>query len=278
MKVSVFDKNLRKQFVGWCASLGAFLSIFVIFVDIPKKYKIGSGILFLVLLFIIFVILWLKANFKREASIKIGRTTVKVKSGNIFDEEGLIAIAFNEYFDTLVDDKVISKASLNGQFILNEIKDIERLDYEIAEDLKLQSNISGYDKDRERGKPTRYNLGSAILIDERFILTAFSHFNSDNQAELTMPEYINFLLTFWNEINRLYAQRSVTVPVFGAGITRFKNGFEDIELDELLRIMLWTFRVSKVKFVYPAKLTIIIHKDQVAKINLYELEETNNGV
>lgn len=88
-----------------------------------------------------------------------------------------------------------------------------------------------------------------------------------------MQEYINFLLAFWNEINRLYAQRTVSVPVFGAGITRFRNGFEDIDINELLQIMVWTFKVSKIKFAYPAKLQIIIHEDLLKKVNLYELKE-----
>ena len=88
-----------------------------------------------------------------------------------------------------------------------------------------------------------------------------------------MQEYINFLLAFWNEINRLYAQRTVSVPVFGAGITRFRNGFEDIDINELLQIMVWTFKVSKIKFTYPAKLQIIIHEDLLKKVNLYELKE-----
>lgn len=73
--------------------------------------------------------------------------------------------------------------------------------------------------------------------------------------------------------NRLYAQRSVTVPVFGSGITRFKNGFEDIDINELLRIMIWTFKISKIKFAYPAKLTIIVHDDLLNQVNLYELRE-----
>lgn len=126
---------------------------------------------------------------------------------------------------------------------------------------------------REVGKKKRYKLGSSVLIDDEFILTAFSRFDDDNKAKLTMQEYINFLLAFWNEINRLYAQRTVSVPVFGAGITRFRNGFEDIDINELLQIMVWTFKVSKIKFTYPAKLQIIIHEDLLKKVNLYELKE-----
>jgi hypothetical protein len=38
-----------------------------------------------------------------------------------------------------------------------------------------------------------------------------------------MPEYIEFLINFWDRINRVYAQRTVNVPVFGSGITRIKE-------------------------------------------------------
>ena len=137
----------------------------------------------------------------------------------------------------------------------------------------LKNSIIGKEVKRKQGKTTKYKLGGSILIDDEYILTAFSRFNKNNQAELTIQEYVNFLLTFWNEINRLYAQRSVTVPVFGAGITRFKNGFEDIDINELLRIMVWTFKISKIKFAYPAKLTIIVHDDLLSQVNLYELKE-----
>ena len=37
--------------------------------------------------------------------------------------------------------------------------------------------------------------------------------------------------------------------------------------------MIWTFKISKIKFAYPAKLTIIIHNDLLSQVNLYELRE-----
>lgn len=54
-------------------------------------------------------LLWRRANRLRQVNIKIGVTTLIVKSGDIFEEDGLKAIAFNEYFDTTVDDKIIAK-------------------------------------------------------------------------------------------------------------------------------------------------------------------------
>ena len=245
----------------------------MIFLDIPNQWRITSGVVYVVFLSVIYIFLWIRANRLRQIDIRIGITTVVIKSGDIFKEDGLKAIAFNEYFDTRVDDKIIAKKSLNGQFILNHIDDVDKLNSDIESDDDLKNSIIGKEVKRKQGKTTKYKLGSSILIDDEYILTAFSRFNKNNQAELTIQEYVNFLLTFWNEINRLYAQRSVTVPVFGAGITRFKNGFEDIDINELLRIMVWTFKISKIKFAYPAKLTIIVHDDLLSQVNLYELKE-----
>lgn len=273
MKVSIFDKDILKQFSNICATITAILSAVLIFLDIPNQWRITSGVVYVVFLSVIYIFLWIRANRLRQIDIRIGITTVVIKSGDIFKEDGLKAIAFNEYFDTRVDDKIIAKKSLNGQFILNHIDDVDKLNSDIESDDDLKNSIIGKEVKRKQGKTTKYKLGSSILIDDEYILTAFSRFNKNNQAELTIQEYVNFLLMFWNEINRLYAQRSVTVPVFGAGITRFKNGFEDIDINELLRIMIWTFKISKIKFAYPAKLTIIVHDDLLSQVNLYELKE-----
>jgi hypothetical protein len=65
-------------------------------------------------------------------TIKIDGTTVTVKAGDIFNEEGLKAIAFNEYFDTVVDNSFISERSLNGIFLQSKLNGtIQELDAEI---------------------------------------------------------------------------------------------------------------------------------------------------
>lgn len=42
--------------------------------------------------------------------------------------------------------------------------------------------------------------------------------------------------------------------------------------------MLWTFRVSEMKFKYPAKLNIFIHKDKIDSINLLDIKAIENGI
>ena len=272
-KVEIFDRNIRKRFGIIVSGIGVVLPIVLIFVSIPEKYKILTGLIFVMILILVYLMTWLYANKLTNTSVTVGVTSVEIKAGDIFEQDGLKAIAFNEYFDTQVDDKIIAKKSLNGQVIDKFFTDVNELNQKIEADKYLNSpgNILKENIERE-GKGTRYKLGSSILVDE-FIFTAFTKFSDRNEAQLTMQEYIDFLLSFWNEINRLYAQRAVTVPIFGSGITRFKNGFEDININELLKIMVWTFKMSKIKFVYPAKLTIIIPEGRLKEINLFEIKE-----
>jgi hypothetical protein len=125
-------------------------------------------------------------------------------------------------------------------------------------------------------KKIKYKLSSIVVYDE-YLLTAFSKFDDENRAYLTMPEYIEFLINFWDRVNRIYAQKSVSVPVFGSGITRIKE-HKNITDEDLLKIMLWTFKLSEYRFKYPAKLTIIVHKDKIDEVNLLDIESIKKGL
>ncbi len=278
IKVKFFDKRIRAKFLKILGAISTFISLLLIFVDIPENLSIKAGIVFVVILLVIYIVLYVYANKLSEATIDIGGTSVLVKKGDIFKEDGLKVIPFNEYFDTIVDNQVITELSLNGKYI-KKFGDVHKLDELIYSNTFLNSSENVLEEDVSRngniGKKVRYKLGSSIVVDD-YVLTAFSKFNQKNEAQLTMTEYINFLLNFWNEINRVYAQKSVTVPIFGSGITRFKGGFNDIEINELLNIMLWTFRISGTRFKYPAKLTIIVYGDLFKKINLFGLQEDVN--
>lgn len=41
---------------------------------------------------------------------------------------------------------------------------------------------------------------------------------------------------------------------------------------ELLEILIWSFKISRIKFTYPAQVTIIIHSDKKDRINFYDLK------
>ncbi|SUH16577.1 Uncharacterised protein [Salmonella enterica subsp. enterica] len=60
-----------------------------------------------------------KSNNLSEVNLDVEGSIVTVKAGDLFRQDGFKVIAFNEYFDTQVDDVVISHNSLNGLYIDN---------------------------------------------------------------------------------------------------------------------------------------------------------------
>ncbi|CDG92165.1 macro domain-containing protein [Xenorhabdus bovienii] len=277
MKVGFFDKIVWKEIINHASIISVVFTITLAFVDIPKNIKIFSGVVFLVIFLVLYIFLLYKANQAKLVEIKIDGSNVIVKFGDIFKEEGYKAIAFNEYFDTEINDRIISHSSLNGQYINNHLEcSIDEINGYIKNYKFNISDFSGVNNDRKVGKKQKYKIGT-ICVHGEYLLTAFSKFNENNEARLTMPEYLGFLICFWDQVNRVYAQKSVSVPVFGSGITRIKE-HKNISDEELLKIMLWTYRISEMRFKYPAKLSIIIHESKRDLINLYELKSVKNGI
>lgn len=276
-KVSFFDKRIFKKFLEITSVISGALSVVLLFVEIPGEWKLlGLGI-FVAVLAVSYVLVWIWSNKLNHIDINIEGSDVTVKVGDIFQQPGLKVIAFNEYFDTQVDNKIISDESLNGIFI-NKHLDISfsELDRHIEIHPFENGDLLENNESRPQGKTQKYRMGT-IFVYKDYLLTAFSKFDENNRAVLTMPEYLEFLINFWDKVNNVYAQKSVTTTIFGSGITRIK-GHKTISDEDLLKIMLWTFRISEMRFKYPAKLTIVIHENKIDQISLLDIKSAKNGV
>lgn len=276
-KVSFIDRRVIENFLKITSAISATLSLVVLFVDIPTNSKSTYGWIFIGLLALIYLAIWFWSNNLNKIDINIEGSDVTIKVGDIFSESGLKAIAFNEYFDTIVDNKIISEKSLNGIFIKDHCGDpVSDLDNHIDNYTFDEIAKLGRNDERVSGKKWRFQIGT-ICVYKDFLLVAFTKFDNSNKAVLTMPEYLGFLINFWDKVNNVYGQQSVTTPIFGSGITRIQ-GHKTISDEDLLKIMLWTFRISEMRFKYPAKLTIVIHKSKIDKINLLDIKSARNGM
>ncbi|HDU4792765.1 TPA: hypothetical protein RFU06_005009 [Klebsiella pneumoniae] len=276
-KVNFFDTRIVKKFSDYTSTISTIFSLLLIFIDIPTENKITLGIIFLFTLSLLYFGIWLKSNNLTEVNLDVEGSIVTVKAGDLFLQDGFKVIAFNEYFDTQVDDNIISHKSLNGLYIDNHLSGpISDLDQRVSNYKFDEDEILEVNQERKVGKKQKYSLGT-IFVNEDYLLTAFSKFDDKNRAFLTMPDYLGFLINFWDKVNRIYAQKSVSVPIFGSGITRIKE-HKNISDEDLLKIMLWTFRISEMRFKFPAKLTIVIHKDKIDKINLLDIKSARNGL
>ena len=208
---------------------------------------------------------------KSEKSLKINLTDITIKYGDLFLEEGLKVIAFNEFFDTQVDDKVIATSSLNGIFITEHSDGASSINDRIENEEYLKKEVSAENVSRKfGGKSTRYKLGCICPYDD-YLLLAFSHFDDNNKAYISVEDYISCLMHMWNELDIYYAGRPIVLPLLGSGITRFNNS--DITYQELLEYIVMTFKASKIKFNNTSSLTIILDDKIRNDINLYDIQE-----
>ncbi len=276
-KVKIYNKKVFNHFLYFFSIISTVLSLILLFTEIPKECKTIYGLICLGVLVLVYLGIWIWANKLTTIDITVEGSTVTIKVGDIFSEPGFKAIGFNEYFDTVVDERIIAQNSLNGIFIKQHFGDsVQPLDEHIENYSFNESEKLGENSSRKAGKKIRYRIGT-ICIYKDFLLAAFAKFDDDNKAVLTMPEYLEFLINFWDQVNNVYGQKSVSTPVFGTGITRIK-GHKTISDEDLLKIMLWTFRISEMRFKYPAKLTIIIHEAKIDKINLLDIKTAGTGL
>jgi len=267
--VNLLDKQLVKRFGSILSGISVICTLILIFVDVPAEYKVVLGVAFLISLIGLYIIMWYYYKNLKSVKIKIDGSTIEICFGDLFKEDGLKVIPFNEYFDTVVDDVLVSKTSLHGTFISNYIHDIPAFDAQVQTDKHMNSRkIQKIDKTRQSGKKIKYKLGSIYKYGD-FLLASFSHFDEENRAYLSTQDYVDFLLNLWDEIDICYAGKVVILPLLGSGITRFRKNESILEQD-LLNLILWTLRVSKIKFKGASKVKIVLGHSMRDKISLFK--------
>lgn len=270
MKVSICDRQLWLNYLSIISLISSILSLVLLFVDISKNVKNSCFIGMIAILVILFFVLWGRANHMQRVTLKINDSEVVIEKGDIFYGEGYRVIPFNEYFDTQVDNGLISSKTINGQFLQKNSTAIRYIENQIDNDSAANSNIVREISNRVPGKKKQYKLGTIVKYENYFIL-AFSKFDDRNRAYLKMDEYISCLLHMWDECDRQYNGESITMPLLGSGITRFRC-HKNITDQELLEMILWTFELSSIRFRYQSKLRIVLTDDSLKNINLYEIK------
>ena len=270
MKVKFLNKKLWKEYYATLSIVSVIASLTFLFLDIPDDKKTCCFIAFAIFLVVVFLFRWYRANNLKKISLKINNSTMEIETGDIFSEDGFKIIPFNEFFDTKVDGTLISKNTLNGQYITRFYLNPSDLDKTIDSDSHSAEYILGK-CERKTGKTNQYRLGTIIKNGEYFLL-AFTHFDKDNRAFLEINDFTSCLMNMWNECDIHYGGNTVVLPLLGSGITRFR-GYENITDQELLEIIIWTFKVSRIRFQDPAKAKIVLTNDCLDKISLYDIKK-----
>ena len=81
-------------------------------------------------------------------------------------------------------------------------------------------------------------------------------------------KYIKCLDLLWKELENYYSGKDVCVPILGAGTTSFDGGSgASISQQDLLNMMIWSYKLSSHKIKAPYKLRIVCKKNSDFSIN-----------
>ncbi|WMJ23444.1 DUF6430 domain-containing protein [Paludicola sp. MB14-C6] len=213
------------------------------------------------LLYVVFL------KLRRWITIKGQNYSIKVEYGNIFETSKCKrVINFDECFTTQVGNATadIDSDSICGQYLeLHPDLDVRQL-------IKAAQIIPARSKSKYQHK-TRYDSGT-IVPNGDDLLMAFAKLDEKGKGRFfSRDEYLMCLDLLWKELENNYSEKDVCVPVLGAGTTSFDGGSgASISQQELLDMMIWSYKLSSHKIKHPHKLRIVCRKISGFSINNIE--------
>lgn len=194
-------KQFFKHFLDAVGTLSAFATL-IAFVGPWKSPEYSSfGCLILIGIIVLISLTYTYFQIQTIRSLTIlmrPQLQVTVKEGDVLKERGIIVIPVNNYFDTIVDDVIISKKSVHGQFVLQylaENPDVKQLNKLISDDLKKKYHRST-PTNRTVGNTASWALGCCADIEWKgniYVLFAFTNFDNENHASIHPAQVPNVL-------------------------------------------------------------------------------------
>ena len=196
-------------------------------------------------------------------------TNITIKFGNIFAQEGVKAIAVNNFFDSIVDDDLVSRRSLHGEVIQRYWNgNSVRWQAQVDDDL----NDEEFDEiPRAKGNVRRYKIGTtarASAGDEEFLFVALGETNlDDNVSHATAASLIASVREMLVRARAVCANRPLNLPLIGSGLSRV--GIKNAVLVDL--ILTAIFEETKARKVTDS-IVLVLPAGKRAEIDLGETQ------
>lgn len=153
----------------------------------------------------------------------------------------------------------IKASSICGQYIQSVGGSLNIQNLIDNAEVKPEECVSRFNHSRS------YKPGS-IIVNGDALLLAFATLNKAGRAKFfTQDEYIECLSEMWKQIEMHCSQTDVCVPILGSGLTLFEGA--SLSQQELLNIMIWSYKLSPHKIKAPYKLRVICKKSDGFSLN-----------
>lgn len=270
-------KSFFKHFCEAMGTLSAFATL-IAFVGQWNTPSYTSGFSLLLVFGIVFIALvytYFQMRSRRELTLEMRpQLKVHIREGNLLKEKGVIVIPVNNYFDTIVDDFIVSRKSVHGKFVNCYLKEHTKQELDDAILAELRKNHKrGKMTNRKVGNKESWRLGAHADIlwnGNIYVLFALTNFDEDNHAYVESCDIPEILKDLMEHLARVATDRPIYMPLFGTGLSRLGKSHKRT----LMFILDCIEYMSSDSVKLPAGLTIDLYSLKLSDINL---DDINNA-
>ena len=195
-------------------------------------------------------------------------TKILVKFGDLFAEKGWKAIAVNDFFDSVVDDEIVSRNSLHGEVIMRDWHgDARRWQEQVYDDL---GDVEYESTPRPKGNVKRYKIGTTVRAnsnDNHYLFVALGKTNvGDNVTHATAASLVCAVRQLLVRARSVCANQPLILPLFGSGLSRV--GVKSVVLVDL--ILAAVFEETKVSKITDT-IVVVLPNEKKSELDLGEI-------
>lgn len=192
-------------------------------------------------------------------------TRIFVEFADLLDRNGWKAIAVNDFFDSNVDEDLVSSRSLHG-IVINKFWPENRDDWQ----KQIRSSLRGEKPTKEgrsKGNNLRFPIGStgyATAGDNNFLFVALGKTdNSNNVTTASAETLICAVRGMLTKARAVCSYEPLSIPLMGSGLARIGIK-KSVLVDLIIAAVLEETRLAKVT----GEITIVLPSDKEGEINL----------
>lgn len=209
-------------------------------------------------------------KFEISRRLTVPDTVIKIKVGDLFMENSNIVIGMSDTFDT-EKGNIIKSESIQGQFLANVYNDdTARLNTDLDNAL---NNVSGErDSQKTQGKNVRYPIGTVATLNvgaRKYFCSAYSHMRNDLKAQSDIPKLNTSLEMLWEEIRLKGQSEKIAMAVLGSDLARIGTASHS----NLIKLIVSSFILASRKEKISEELTIVVHNNNLGKINMLDIND-----
>lgn len=206
---------------------------------------------------------------RTEFKIPTCSTFIEILFGDLFEQDGIRAIAVSEFFDSELG-KPVSDLSLHGIFLKRCFGGHpQAFDAQLAVEL---ANVTHRDVEKVEGKRECYPIGTTALITanaDRYIVFAFAKADPATCKAYTNVEYMwRSLHDLWDRARIEAGGYPVNLPLVGSGLSGL-----DLPTRDLLNLLLLSAITETKAGQITSKIRLVLHESRFKEIDLRDVKK-----